>query len=180
MNTDLEYDIDPKSMDHGPLGRIVAALNALGSCWIIALMLLIVADISLRTFANAPIAGTPEMVSFSIVGIVFLQLSHTLRSGNLTRTDILLYILRAQAPRLHRLILAIFNLTSAVLMGIALWLFLPSLQSAWEHPERHFVGSPGFFTMPQWPLYALMALGIAVTILQFAALAWTGQRGRSA
>ncbi|MCW1931752.1 hypothetical protein [Pararhodobacter zhoushanensis] len=67
--------------DRGPVSAITAVLNAVGTVWIVALMLLIVSDIAMRNIANAPIAGVPEMVSFSIVGIVFLQLSHALRAG---------------------------------------------------------------------------------------------------
>jgi len=163
--------------DHGPLGRIVAALNALGSVWIIALMLLIVADICMRTLANAPIAGTAEMVSYSIVGIVFLQLSHTLRSGNLTRTDMVLNYLQKRSPMIRRLLLVLFNLTGATLLMVALWTFFPNFLKAWSHPERNFMGNPGFFVVPLWPLYLLMVVGIAATVMQFLALAINVGRG---
>ena len=168
---------EPQRSDRGPLGLAVAALNALGSVWIIALMGLIVADITMRTAFNAPIPGTTELVAFSIVGIVFLQLSHTLRTGNLTRTDMVLTFFAAHAPRAHRLLLAAFDLCGAALLAIALWLFVPNLEAAWSQPERYFMGNPGFFTVPLWPLYALMAVGITATILQFAASAVQALRG---
>lgn len=168
------------SADRGTLGRAVAGLNALGSVWIIGLMLLIVTDILMRTFANAPIAGTPEMVSFSIVGIVFLQLSHTLRSGSLTRTDMVLNILKVRAPRAHRLLLALFDMAGAALLIVALWQFVPSIEKAWVRPERNFMGNPGFFTVPLWPLYLLIAIGIGATVLQFLASAFRNATGSKA
>ena len=64
-------------------------------------MLLICADVAMRNLFNAPIAGVAEMVAFSIVGIVFLQLAHTLRTGALTRTDLLLGALEHRAPLSH-------------------------------------------------------------------------------
>ena len=166
--------------DRGPVAALTAALNAIGTVWIVALMLLIVSDIALRNIANAPITGVPEMVSFSIVGIVFMQLSHALRVGGLTRSDILLDALERRAPALRRALLALFHLTGAAILGIALWWFIPSLVAAWSFPQRNFMGSPGVFPLPRWPLYALMCAGMAATILQFLAFSWSALQGGKA
>ena len=170
----------PSSDGTGPLAWATAALNTLGTFWIVALMLLIVSDITMRNIANAPIAGVPEMVSFSIVGIVFLQLAHALRSGALTRSDMLLNALEHRAPGARRFLLALFHLTGAVILAIALWRFWPSFLSAWNFPQRNFMGSPGVFTLPRWPLFLLMSVGMAATVLQFLALAWSALRGGKA
>lgn len=169
--------VPPEPADSGPLGRATAALNTLGTFWIVALMLLIVSDIAMRNIANAPIAGVPEMVSFSIVGIVFLQLAHALRSGALTRSDILLTALERRAPGVRRWLLALFHLTGAVILAIALWRFWPSFLAAWTFPQRNFMGSPGVFTLPRWPLFLLMSIGMAATVLQFLAFAVSALRG---
>lgn len=167
----------PASRAEGPLGLVVAGLNALGTVWIIALMLLICADIALRTLFAAPIAGVAEMVAFSIVGIVFLELAHTLRNGALTRSDLFLTFLAVHAPGLRRVLLCLFNLVGAAMIGLTLWFFLPSLSSAWNQPERHFMGNPGFFRIPTWPLYLLMSIGMAATVAQFLASAWRALQG---
>lgn len=159
------------------LGPFVAGLNALGSIWIIGLMLLICADIASRTLFNAPIAGVAEMVAFSIVGIVFLQLAHTLRTGSLTRSDILLTWLARHHPRGRRWALALFNAIGAAVLLLTLWYFLPSVEKAWSQPERHFMGNPGFFQIPKWPLHVLMAIGMFATIAQFIASAVAALRG---
>ncbi|MBO6716587.1 MAG: TRAP transporter small permease [Rhizobiaceae bacterium] len=151
----------------GIFGRIIGAMNALGTVWIIGLMLLINADIFGRTALNAPIAGVAELVAFSIVGIVFLQLAHTLKSGSMTRSDVLLNYLERRSPSLRRALMALFHLVGAVLLAVIAWRFWPSVEQAWLHPERHFMGNPGFFTVPQWPLFALMLAGIVATSLQF-------------
>ena len=161
------------------LGPVVAGLNALGSVWILGLMLLICADIIMRGVFNAPIAGVAEMVAFSIVGIVFLQLAHTLRSGSLTRSDLLLIVAERHSPRLKGFLLALYNLAGAGILAIALWHFLPSLFSAWDRPERHFMGNPGFFQIPTWPLYGLMSIGMAATILQFLANSLAALKGEA-
>ncbi len=151
----------------GIFGRIIGAMNALGTVWIIGLMLLINADIFGRTALNAPIAGVAELVAFSIVGIVFLQLAHTLKSGSMTRSEVLLNYLEQRAPALRSTLLALFHLVGAVLLGVIAWRFWPSVEQAWLSPERHFMGNPGFFTVSQWPLFALMLAGIVATSLQF-------------
>lgn len=175
--SDQDTDLEQTYSDKGPLGRFVSVLNAFGSVGILGLMVLINADIFGRAFMNRPIAGVPEMVSFSIVGIVFLQLAHTLRAGSLTRSDMLLELLKKRAPIGHRLLLAAFNLIGATLLTIVIIHFWPEFWKAFTKPERHFMGNPGFFTLVQWPLYALMLVGMAAAIVQFLACTLTALRG---
>lgn len=160
-------DDDTAPARDGLFDRVIGAMNALGTVWIIGLMLLINADIFGRTALNAPIAGVAELVAFSIVGIVFLQLAHTLKSGSMTRSEVLLGVLERRSPALRSALLALFHLVGAVLLAVIAWRFWPSVEQAWLSPERHFMGNPGFFTVPQWPLFALMLAGIVATSLQF-------------
>lgn len=171
-------DKEGRGQRMGALAPVVAGLNALGSVWIIGLMILICSDITMRSLFNAPVAGVAEMVAFSIVGIVFLQLAHTLKSGSLTRSDLLLNVLGKFSPRLRGVVQGLFHLVGAALLLLTLWYFLPSVEQAWTRPERHFMGNPGFFQIPTWPLYALMAVGMAATIAQFLASALASFRGR--
>lgn len=165
-------DAPPPTMPSTPFGRVIGAMNAIGTIWIIGLMVLINSDIIGRGFFSHPIPGVTELVSFSIVGIVFLQLAHTLKSGAMTRSDVLLTILERRAPRVRSLLLALFHLVGAVLMLLIAWKYWPSVTGAWLHPERNFMGNPGFFTIPQWPLFVLVFLGILATGIQFIITAW--------
>ena len=166
---ELTQPADDPVPNLGPFDKLVGLMNALGTIWIMALMLLINADIIGRAAFNRPLTGVAEIIAMSIVGIVFLQLSHTLRSGALTRSDILLGLLARHAPRLRLVLLALFHLTGAGLLALVAWKLWPALVTAFENPARHFIGNPGHFTLPRWPLLALMTLGIAATALQFAA-----------
>ncbi|MCO5160661.1 MAG: TRAP transporter small permease [Mesorhizobium sp.] len=166
----------PPAAPGGPFARVIGVMNALGTVWIILLMVLINADIFGRSFLSSPIAGVPELVSFSIVGIVFLQLAHTLRSGAMTRSDVLLGVLDRHAPRARFALLAAFHLVGGALMLMIAWKYWPSVVAAWQHPERNFMGNPGFFTIPQWPLFILVFLGIAATAIQFMLMAWHNLR----
>lgn len=172
----IPRDDAPPPVPSGPFSRFIGVMNAAGTVWIIGLMVLINADIFGRSFMNSPIAGVPELVSFSIVGIVFLQLAHTLRAGSMTRSDVLLNVLERRAPRARSILLCIFHLVGGLMLGLVAWKFWPSLAAAYSFPARHFMGNPGFFTIAQWPLFALVLAGITATAVQFFLLAFHDAR----
>jgi hypothetical protein len=72
-------------------------------------MLLINTDISGAPALGAPVRGVTELVSLSIVGIVFLQLADTLHSGRFTRADMLLDRLKRSGPRWQRCCSAVYH-----------------------------------------------------------------------
>ncbi|MCU0763249.1 MAG: TRAP transporter small permease [Hydrogenophaga sp.] len=151
------------------LHRLTQGLNALGTLIIIGLMLLINTDIVGRTGFDAPVRGVTELVSLSIVGIVFLQLADTLRSGRFTRADMLLDRLKRNRPVLAAVLQAVYHGLGAVLMGIILWAAWPSLVESIR--IREYVGALGDFTAPVWPVRLMMLLGLSVTALTFVLLA---------
>ncbi|CAN0476615.1 unnamed protein product, partial [Discosporangium mesarthrocarpum] len=65
-------------------------MNSAGTLWVFGLMFLICADILARNVFAAPIRGVPEIVGYSIVGTVYLQLANTLHSGRFTRAELLI------------------------------------------------------------------------------------------
>jgi len=151
------------------LHRLTQALNALGTLIIIGLMLLINTDIVGRTGFGAPVRGVTELVSLSIVGIVFLQLADTLRSGRFTRADMLLNRLKRTRAPLAAALQAVYHLLGATLMFIILWAAWPSLVESIR--IREYVGALGDFTAPVWPVRLMMLVGLGVTALTFVLLA---------
>lgn len=150
--------------------RVVQALNALGTLWIVLLMVLINTDVLGRNLMNAPVRGVTELVSLSIVGIVFLQLADTLHSGRITRADVLLQGLEQTRPQLAALLHATFHLVGALLMATILWAAWGPL---WESIRiREYVGAIGDFTAPVWPVRLVMLVGLAATLATFLFLAW--------
>ena len=105
----------------GNFQRVGRVLNALGTVWIIALMVLINSDVLGRNLFKAPVRGVTELVALSIVGIVFLQLADTLHSGRFTRADVLLDRLKRRRPVFAARLQALFHLVGAALMGVILW-----------------------------------------------------------
>jgi TRAP-type mannitol/chloroaromatic compound transport system permease small subunit len=149
--------------------RLGRALNALGTLWIVVLMLLINADVIGRNLFGAPVRGVTELVALSIVGIVFLQLADTLHSGRFTRADVLLDRLKRQRPVAAARLQALFHLAGAVLMAVILWAaWRPLVESI---RIREYVGAIGDFTAPVWPVRLIMLVGLAVTLITFVLLA---------
>jgi len=151
------------------LGRVLSGLNSVGSAWIFVLMVLINADAFGRTLFNAPINGVPELIELSIVGIVFLQMGDALRNGRLTRSDGLFNLALARRPALGRAMGAGFDLLGAVFMALILYGSVPLLAEAWT--RDYYVGVEGWFTMPVWPVKAIIVIGCVVTLAQFLAFA---------
>ncbi len=156
--------------DGGPFGRAVEGLNAVGTVWIFALMVLINADVFGRFLFASPVRGVPELVEMSIVGIVFLQLAHTLRVGRVTRSEAFFERLARRLPRLGHALGALYNLTGAALFAFILWGSVPRMIRAWT--DGHYVGNQGIFTAPVWPIKAIIVVGSAALIAQFLLLAW--------
>lgn len=154
-----------------PLGfhYFTGVLNAIGSVWIIALMVLINGDIIGREFFRAPVRGVTELVSLSIVGIVFLQLAHTLWVGRFTRAEVLIGKLLQKGSPAGYLLLSFFHLIGAVLLAIIFYASYPVFWHAVEIGE--YVGAAGDFTAPTWPVRFIVLLGSACTSLTFLFLA---------
>lgn len=158
----------------GGFHRLTQTLNALGTLWIVALMLLINTDVLGRELFSSPVRGVTELVSLSIVGIVFLQLADTLAVGRMTRADVLLDRLKRTAPWLAAFLQAVYHLVGALLMAVILW-------AAWEPLVesiriQEYVGALGDFTAPVWPVRLIMLIGMVVTLITFVLLAWLDLR----
>lgn len=144
---------------------LVGSLNSIGTVMIFGLMILVTADVTLRFLFTRPISGVVEIVEMSIVGIVFLQLTHAMAEGQMVRSDTFLAGLLEHRPRWGHFLDAAGQLTGAVLMAIILWGQVPRFVSAWQ--LGHFKGNPGIFVAPLWPLELAVVIGCAAALVQF-------------
>jgi len=168
----VESGLSPSApAEPAPLhGKAIALLSAIGTVWIFFLMVLILIDVVGRGAFNAPLLGVPEMVRFSIVGIVFLQLPQTLRTGGLTRSDVLLARLLDKRPAAGHLLQGLFHLTGMGLFVILFGTLWPIMMEAFKAGD--FYGSAGLIQIPTGPLYVIMLIGSGAMALQFLLLAW--------
>ena len=96
--------------------KIVRVLNGVGTLWILALLILINADVFGRNILNEPINGVIEMIEISMIAIVFLQLGDATRVGRLTRSDGFFGLLQSKKPRIAAVFGAVFDLLGALMM----------------------------------------------------------------
>jgi C4-dicarboxylate transporter, DctM subunit len=153
-------------------------MNSVGTLWIFALMFLICADVAGRYLLNAPIQGAAEMVGYSIVAAVFLQMASTLRAGRFTRVELLFEPMLATRPSAAHAYNALFSLLGALVFGVVVWGTWPKLEHAWSTDE--ITGTPGVFTFIVWPFIGVVVVGAAVTALEFARQACQAARHAAA
>lgn len=149
------------------LDRVTLLANVVGSCLIVCLVLLITADVLGRNLFSAPVSGVPEMVSLSIVAIVFLQAPQALRAGRLTRSDGVIDVIQRRVPGLAKGMETVFDLVGIAVVGAILYSHWPIMTRAWERGD--FIGAVGNFTAPTWPVKVMLTIGAALLTLQFLA-----------
>jgi len=143
----------------------VVVLNAIGSLWVLLLVILICADALGRSFFNRPIDGVTELVAVTMAVIVFCQLADTVRLGKLTRSDAFLSKLQASNNMAARLIVVGFDVLGIGVMVCIIWGTTPLL---FESIERgYYIGEQGVFTLPDWPIKAIIVLGSVACALCF-------------
>lgn len=145
---------------------VTGALNVAGTLLILGLMVLVNADVIGRGAFSAPIAGVPEMVSMSIVAIVFLQVAQTFRQGRLTRTDILLGWVERHSPRTRQAVEMVFSLAAILLVWQIITASWPLFAQAWTRGT--YEGTIGAFTAPIWPVKLIILVGCGALLVQLA------------
>lgn len=151
------------------LGALVVASNNFGSLLIVAMTFAVVADVTGRYLFNSPINGTAEMVTMLVVVVLYLQLSYTLRSDRMTRSDAFHTRLIARSPRVGNGLGLVFHLAGACLMAAIMTGAWPKWLAAWR--EGYYVGVIDVFTFPEWPVLFIIFFGCGLTGLQFVLLA---------
>ena len=125
------------------------------------LSFLVVADVVGRVAFNAPVKGTPEIVSMTIVIICFLQASYAIRSGGMLRVDAFTNLLPARG----RAALAVWGcLLGALFFAVILYGGIDPLLHAWRSAEYE---GEGALRVPTWPARATVLLGSALAMLDY-------------
>lgn len=152
-----------------PLGWIADGMNAVGSLLIMAVMVLICADVVARDVFGAPVNGVSEIVAMSIVAIVFLQLASTLRAGRMSRAELFIDVFALKHPRAGALLQGLFDLVGAFVFAVIVRASWPILHQAWT--DNEFFGVQGVFTAPTWPVKLVVVVGAALTGIQYLVIA---------
>ncbi len=130
-------------------------------------------DVIARGLFSSPLRGTYEMVQFSVVMIVFLQLADVARVDRLTRSDGFLSVMQLRRPKLAANMRRIINAVSAIFMGLIAYVTFPEFLHMWE--TQDYFGVPGLFTLPWWPVTLVITSGTALACLIFVLKVITAQ-----
>ena len=146
--------------------RVSKVLMVLAAVWAFALVFLVLGDIVGRGAFDAPIYGTVEMVSASVVIIVFLQAGYAIRSRSMLRADFLVIHL---PDRVQRVLLAF-----GYLLGAAFFLMI--ITGGWEESIRSYVEGEfegeGALRVPSWPARWTVIVGSALALINYCVMAY--------
>ena len=136
------------------------------AAWAFGLTFLILADIIGRGAFDSPVQGTPEIVTASIVIIVFLQAGYAIRSRSMLKADFL--VIKFSEP-VQRVLLAI-----GYLLGAAFFLMI--ITGGWEESilswvENEFEGE-GALRVPAWPARWTVLGGSALAVINYCVMAY--------
>lgn len=149
---------------------LLSALSSVGTLWIFVLMVIINADVIGRSAFTRPIPGVAEFVTLSIVGIIFLQLAHCLRSGRMTRADGFLNNVKRRWPAAGFGLEAAFALAGAAILAVLFYGSYPFLVRSWNSAE--YAGVEGYVTFPIWPVRLIILVGAALGCIQYLLFTW--------
>lgn len=171
---------------------IAKGANALGTLTVLVLVAVMNVDIVARGVFHAPFLGVVEIVVFSMILIVFLQLPDVVRVNRLTRSDGFLVLIGGSHPRLADALYRAIDSLACMLMAMIAYATWPALVEAFEtchyftRPDFgpaptgnlwtdfkdatarcHYFGTPGVFTVPWWPANAVITASAGVCSLLF-------------
>ncbi|MEO6032671.1 MAG: TRAP transporter small permease [Burkholderiaceae bacterium] len=142
---------------------VVFGLIALATTW----------DVLLRSLAGGTINGLAEMVEYALFGATFLAAPWLLRVNGHVQVD---FLVTALPPRVGA---AIRRFGDAIGLAVCVVLLVYAVRVAWRALEA---GNIVLKTMifPEWWLYAVIAVSMALLALEFARRLALGNAGPSA
>lgn len=136
----------------------------MGSMLIAGVMLLINVDVIGRNLLNEPVSGVPELVTMSVVAIVFLQVAYAFEQGHLTRSVALLAYIERRSLRTRALLEVVFCLVAGAVTVQLLLASWPLFVKAWV--RNSYEGTIGGFTFAHWPVKLIILIGCSVLLGQ--------------
>ncbi len=192
----------------GLLGRLQRGIvgiatisNMVGTGVIFILVAIMNVDVVARGVFNLPFRGVVEVVIFSLVLIVFLQLPRVVHGNRLTRSDGFLSLMKQRRPVFAWTTSRLIDVVAGVFMAIVAWAIWPEFLDAFESchfftpPEFgpppsgdffadlsaafarcDYFGTPGIFTAPWWPARLAIFFGVSLSAIILILKAVLGDR----
>jgi len=178
---------------HSVCNRIAVGANAVGTMVVFALVAVMNVDVVARGIFNAPFRGVVEVVIFSMILIVFLQLPDVVRVDRLTRSDGFLAVIGERRPKAGRLLARLIDGLACLFMAMISWTMWPEFVEAfgschyftppdfgpgpsgnfWQdfnaaNQRCDYFGTPGILKAPWWPARLAIVFGVGLCSLLFA------------
>jgi hypothetical protein len=160
----------------GIIKAVAIGANAIGTLTVLILVVVMNIDVVARGVFHAPFLGVVEIVVFSMILIVFLQLPDVVRVDRLTRSDGFLGLLKDSRPRAAGFLSRAIDALACIAMATIAYATYPEVVESFESchyftpPEFgpaptgdfwadflsatarcHYFGTLGVFTVPWWP-----------------------------
>lgn len=144
------------------VGLLDKALLAVGCLMLFSLMMVVVADVSLRYLFNAPLIWSHEIISsYLMPGLFFMVASHTLKANAHVCVD----ILHNYVGRKTRYVFEALACTLATpAFALATWV---SAQNTWKDLQQGAVSSSGM-ELPTWSISVMLPVGFGLLTLRLA------------
>ena len=175
-----------------PIITLAGVANIIGTLVIFALVATMNVDVVARGIFNAPLRGVVEVVIFSLILIVFLQLPDVVRHNRLTRSDGFLTFGSVAFPRMTDALSRLIDASGCVFMALIAWIMFPEFVESIETchfltapefgppPSGDFLtdiaaafgrceyfGTPGIFTAPWWPAKLAIVFSVSLCCVIF-------------
>lgn len=149
---------------------IARALLAVAATLAFLLCFLVCADVIGRVVFNSPVKGTPEIVSFSIVVILWLQAAYAIRSGGMIWVDAAHALLPNRVQRACEVFAALLGIA---FFALVCWGSIDPALYAWRSNE--FEGE-GALRVPVWPARFTVVLGSFLAAFNYLLIAFERAR----
>ncbi len=186
-----------------PIVSVAKIANTLGTIVIFGLVAIMNVDVIARGVFHAPLRGVVEMVIFSLVLIVFLQLPDVIHSNRLTRSDGFLLLADRKMSGVGNSLRRLIDLAAFIFMALVTWTIWPEfLESFGTCPfsdaralggedgllaglkiamsRCEYFGTPGIFVAPWWPVKLAVATSVTLCAVIFLFKALIGNQAASA
>lgn len=143
------------------LERATRALSIFSGISLLFMMATITVGVLTRYLLNMPITGIDEIVQMTGVGLIMLALPYATLNDAHVRVDIFDNWLGRNGRRFG-------DVLSRLLSGFVL---LVLVDRAWDKllDAREFEDTTNMLGMPLWPFYGMLAVGVSLCLLVFAA-----------
>lgn len=145
---------------------------------VLALVAVVNYDAIARGAFDKPFIGAVEVVQFTMVLIVFLQLPDVVRVNRLTRSDGFLTVMDKHWPKLSHRVGQLIDTVSCVFMLLVAITMWPEFLDMWE--TQDYFGVPGVFTAPWWPIKLVIFLSALLCSTLFALKVIIGRTQKNA